>query len=84
MAHLGIRVSKLRHQHKMSQQELARRVGVHQSFISKIESGEQPNPNAETLKGLARALRCTTDYLVGMHEDDESEFLPAAVALVGA
>jgi transcriptional regulator with XRE-family HTH domain len=84
MAHLGTRVYKLRRQRKLSQQELAELVGVNQSFISKIERGEQTNPNAETLKGLAKALGCTTDYLVGMHEDEDSELLPAAAALVGA
>jgi transcriptional regulator with XRE-family HTH domain len=79
MAHVGTRIRKLRQQRKMSQQELARLIGVNQSFISKMESGEQTNPNAETLKGLARALGCTTDYLVGMYQDEESELL-AAVA----
>ena len=84
MAHIGTRIHKLRQQRKMSQQELARLVGVNQSFISKMESGEQINPNAETLKRLARALGCTTDYLVGMYEEDESDFEPTGVALVGA
>jgi transcriptional regulator with XRE-family HTH domain len=81
MAHLGERVAKLRRERQLSQKELAQRVGVHQSFISKMEGGEQTNPNAETLKGLARALGCTTDYLVGMYDEDEdSEQLTAAAA----
>jgi transcriptional regulator with XRE-family HTH domain len=81
MAHLGTRVLKLRRQRKLSQHELAQRVGVHQSFISKIESGDQPNPNAVTLKELAKALGCTTDYLVGMYENEEdAKRSPAAVA----
>jgi transcriptional regulator with XRE-family HTH domain len=84
MAHVGTRIQKLRQQRKMSQLALARLIGVHQSFISKMESGGQTNPNAETLKRLARALGCTTDYLVGMYEEDESEFEAAGVALVGA
>jgi transcriptional regulator with XRE-family HTH domain len=80
MAHVGTRVRKLRQQHKMSQQELARLVGVNQSFISKMESGEQTNPNAETLKRLARALGCTTDYLVGMYEEEDTELLTAVAS----
>ena len=83
MAHLGARVAKLRRERKLSQQELAQRVGVHQSFISKMESGEQANPNAAIVKNLAKALACTADYLVGMYEDEESERLAAAVAEVG-
>ena len=83
MAHLGSRVAKLRRERKLSQQELAKRVGVHQSFISKMESGEQANPNAEIVKNLAKALGCTADYLVGMYEDDEeSELEPAGAAMV--
>ncbi len=78
MAHVGTRVRKLRQQRKMSQQELARLVGVNQSFISKMENGEQTNPNAETLKQLARTLGCTTDYLVGMYEEEDTEILTAA------
>ena len=85
MAHLGARVAKLRKERQLSQQELAKRVGVHQSFISKMESGEQANPNAEIVKNLAKALACTADYLVGMYEDDEeSELETAAVDMVGA
>jgi transcriptional regulator with XRE-family HTH domain len=85
MAHLGTRVLKLRRERKLSQQELAQRVGVNQSFISKIESGEQINPNAATLKGLAKTLGCTTDYLVGMYEDENEtiELCPVETALIG-
>jgi len=61
-----------------------RRRDVLKSFISKMESGEQINPNAETLKRLARALGCTTDSLVGRYEEEDAEPLLAAVALVGA
>jgi transcriptional regulator with XRE-family HTH domain len=82
MTHLGTRVLKLRRQRKLSQQELAQRVGVDQSFISKMERGDQPNPNAITLKGLAKALGCTADYLIGMYEeeDEDMKLCPATVA----
>jgi len=43
-----------------------------------MENGEQTNPNAETLKQLARTLGCTTDYLVGMYEEEDTEILTAA------
>jgi transcriptional regulator with XRE-family HTH domain len=84
MAHMGTRIAKLRREHKLSQQELAERVGVHQSFISKMEIGEQSSPNVTTLKRLAKVLGCTTDYLVGMYADDEEDehvkLCPATVA----
>jgi hypothetical protein len=40
--------------------------------------------NATVLKRLAETLGCTTDYLVGMYQDEESEPKPTAVASVGA
>jgi hypothetical protein len=36
------------------------------------------------VKRFAQALPCTTDYLIGMYEDEDSELKPADVALVGA
>ena len=43
----------------ISQQELARRSGVLQQTISKIEKGETTNPGVETLNTLAIAMGCT-------------------------
>jgi transcriptional regulator with XRE-family HTH domain len=40
----------------MTQEVLARRAGITQGHLSKIESGERPNPSVTTLKRLARAL----------------------------
>jgi hypothetical protein len=44
-----------------------------------LEGKGRHNVNADVLKGLAKALGCTTDFLVGMHEEEDSELL-AAVA----
>ena len=81
---LGEKIQRLRTERGLTQQELADRAGVSQTIISRLESKARHNVNADVLKGLAKALGCTTDYLVGMHEDDESESLATAVALVGA
>jgi len=77
---LGEKIQRLRAERGLTQQELADRAGVSQTIISRLESKARHNVNADVLKGLAKALGCTTDYLVGMHEDDESESLAAAVA----
>jgi transcriptional regulator with XRE-family HTH domain len=82
---IGEKVQRLRLERKMTQQELADRAGISQPVISRLEREARANVNADVLKRLAQVLGCTTDYLVGMHEDeDESEDSPAAVALVGA
>jgi transcriptional regulator with XRE-family HTH domain len=74
--HIGRRIKRLRDQHGWSQTELASRSGVLQSLISRLEKGTRSNPSADVLRGLARALGCTTDYLVGMHEDEDDEEAP--------
>jgi len=81
---LGEKVRRLRTERGLTQTELADRAGVSQAIISRLENKIRTNVNADVLKGLAKALGCTTDYLVGMHEEDEGEFLPAAGLLVGA
>ena len=68
---LGEKVQVLRQTRKLSQQELADRAGVSQTIISRLETRVRTNVHADVLKGLARALGCTTDYLVGMHEPEE-------------
>jgi transcriptional regulator with XRE-family HTH domain len=75
---IGKKVHRLRRIRKLSQQELADRAGVSQTIISKLETDHHDNVTSDVLKGLATALGCTTDYLVGMHEDDESEETPRA------
>jgi transcriptional regulator with XRE-family HTH domain len=71
--HIGERLRRQRLQRGFTQTELAERSGVRQSLISRLENGTRDNPSADNLRRLARALGCTTDYLVGMHEDDDEE-----------
>jgi transcriptional regulator with XRE-family HTH domain len=68
---IGEKVQRLRAERKLTQQELADRAGISQPIISRLERQTRANVNADVLKGLALALGCTTDYLVGMHEDEE-------------
>ena len=82
--HIGERIKRLRTNRGLTQTELAQRSGVPQSLISRLEGQTRDNPSADVLKRLARTLGCTTDYLVGMYEDMESELEAAALAMVGA
>jgi transcriptional regulator with XRE-family HTH domain len=77
--HIGVRVKRLRIERGLTQMELAERADISQAVISRLEADVRRNVNADVLKALAKALGCTTDYLVGMHEDEESELM-AAVA----
>lgn len=47
----------------MSQKELAEAAGVHPSYISKIENGQE-RPGRDLLEGLARALGADPVHLV--------------------
>ena len=71
--HIGERIKRERDKRRYTQAELAERAGVKQSLISRLESGLRTNPGADVVKGLAKALGCTADYLVGMYEEVDSE-----------
>ena len=84
MRTFGERVARLREQRAWTQAELAEKVGVRTETINRIENGVHTAPRVHVLRALARALGCTTDYLVGMHEDEDEDEAPrrrvAAVA----
>lgn len=67
---LGDKVKNLRKQKKLTQQELAKIVGLSQSTIGMIESNRQ-GASKETLIKLAKALDTTVDYLLS--EEDASQ-----------
>lgn len=52
----------------LSQQQLARRSGVSQQAISKIEAGMHPNAGILTLEALARGMGCK---LTDIYQPDE-------------
>jgi transcriptional regulator with XRE-family HTH domain len=47
---------------RMNQSELARRIGVRQSYISMIENGDRPISD-ELLRKISAALRCKPEEL---------------------
>lgn len=60
---LGERIALLRKQAKMSQQSLAKMIGVSRTTISMWELGERI-PDADSLRRLADVFGVTVDYLV--------------------
>jgi transcriptional regulator with XRE-family HTH domain len=71
------RVKRLRIQRGWEKSELAERAAIDRTLLSRIESGSILNPGANVLKGLARTLGCSIDYLVGLYDDYEQSTPPS-------
>ena len=52
-----------------TKRELARRSGLNEVHIAKIEGGTRKSLEVETLRKLCLALDCTADYLIGLEDD---------------
>ena len=59
------KLTLLRQQNKLSQSEVARRIGVSSSAVSAYEA-DQISPSLETLVKLANLFHVSTDYLLGV------------------
>ena len=60
----GLRLRELRKQAGLSQRELAERIGVNFSYLSKIESGVMPPPSEAVIEKLAETLRTDKDEML--------------------
>ena len=76
MSHFGELLKEARKRARLTQQELAEKVGIHHSYISKMEK-EDYRPSFDKAEMLAEAL--------GINDDEEKylEFLSAAKPLKG-
>jgi len=61
---IGENIKKLRLQKNLSQDKLARLADIAFPTLTKIESGETPNPTIETVKKIAAALGVSIDELM--------------------
>jgi transcriptional regulator with XRE-family HTH domain len=66
---IGERVVTLRHTKGWTRAELARRTQLNQTHLWKIEQGQRPRVEAETVRRLALAFGCTSDYLLGLADE---------------
>jgi transcriptional regulator with XRE-family HTH domain len=64
MTPVSLRLRELREAQQLSQSELARRSGVRQSTISRLESGELTTIKLATLEHLANALKVDAALLI--------------------
>jgi transcriptional regulator with XRE-family HTH domain len=79
---LGEKVHLLRRRKDWTQRELAGLVAITTNYLARLERDEVPDPGSSVVKRLAQRLGVSTDYLLGMGEED-GEFEPADVALIG-
>jgi transcriptional regulator with XRE-family HTH domain len=68
---LGSRLREERERARISQRELARRLGVSASLISQIESG-QSKPSVSTLYAIVTELDVSLDDVFRIHDDELS------------
>jgi transcriptional regulator with XRE-family HTH domain len=72
---VGRRIRAARLKYGMTGAELARRVGITPQNLNVIERGNT-DPRASHVAAIARVLRVSTDYLLGLTDkDDVSESL---------
>lgn len=65
MSDFGNALKNLRKQHKITQRDLAERVGVDFTYISKIETGAIANPPSEKIIiQIAKVLETNADELI--------------------
>jgi len=73
LATLGRRLSYLRHERKLTQEQLAERAGIGNAYVAILEAGER-SPSFKVLAALAEALRVEpwellTDRRLGPGDD---------------
>ena len=73
MENFGQRVIDLREKHGWSRRELAKRSGLHEQHLLKIEQGLRKRIEGDTIIRLACALGCSADYLLGLKGEEEIE-----------
>lgn len=82
----GDKLKMLRNGQKMTQQQLAIRLGVAKSVVSYYESGER-YPSYDVLVKIARTFHTTTDYLLDIKRErviDVSDLAEDDIAVVTA
>ena len=62
----GQRISDLCNGNHITQKQLAKKIGVSASQLSRIVSGETKTVSSDILKGVAKEFKVSTDYILGL------------------
>ena len=63
------RIKYLREQKYMSQSDLAKRIGIDSSRLSRIENGEIQKVSDDVVFAIAQIFEVSTDFLLGVTDD---------------
>ena len=63
------RIKYLREQKEMSQSDLAKRIGIDASRLSRIENGEIQKVSDDVVLAIAQIFEVSTDFLLGVTDD---------------
>ena len=67
---LGERVKLARNSNKITREKLAEMIDVSPRFLAEVEAGKV-GVSLQTLKNLSLALSTTTDYLLGLENENK-------------
>jgi transcriptional regulator with XRE-family HTH domain len=64
----GNRIAQLRDEKRLTQEELAQKIGINRAALSHYENNRR-EPDYETLQRISNFFHVTTDYLMGGTQD---------------
>jgi transcriptional regulator with XRE-family HTH domain len=69
---LGERILILRRRQDMTQQQLAKEAGLNKNTIARLEQRSLKDLGGQSVAKIAKALGTSTDYLLGLSEEEDS------------
>ena len=81
MNEIGTRIYHLRDYRCMTKRELAGRLGISESQLSRIESGKTATVSSDILTGLAKEFNVSADYILGLSPTKENSHVLSELRL---
>lgn len=78
---IGERIKNIREQRKISQKELAKKIGVSNSRLSNWELGIN-RPDVDSLALICKALGISADILLDINTDELNKYTPSEQSLI--
>jgi len=78
MLSFGERIGLLRRRQGMTQRQLGEEAGLHPNTIARVERGVLPDLPGKAVARVAHAIGTTTDYLLGLTDEDAPPDAPPA------